>query len=61
MLITICHYCLKIWKDRPFLCECNSNVFMKDYDADIGEILKLIEDNRFTFKFDIGHELEIKI
>ena len=47
--ITVCHLCGTIWEKRPFICDCRSNVFMKDFDATEEDILKLKQDPKFTF------------
>ncbi len=29
--ITVCSYCLRVYSKRPFMCKCNSNVFLNEY------------------------------
>jgi len=32
MNITVCHLCGRVYKNRPTLCDCKSNAFLKDYE-----------------------------
>ena len=47
--VTVCRLCNTIWIKRPFLCGCQSNCFMKEYEA-TSEDLLYAENHGFTIK-----------
>ena len=46
--ITVCKWCFRVYRKRPFMCGCNSNVFFVETDMDESDVKKLEELDIFA-------------
>jgi len=51
--IYICHKCLSLYvEERPFVCSCNSNVFISEYESSQEMVDKLVSEGKVNLVED---------